>query len=130
MPDEFDEDLLETARRELAGGATAPREFQFACALSEIPPAGGRGKVIRYEDTEVALFHLTGEIFAISHICPHELSPLLAAGTVNCQARTVTCPLHGWTFGIDTGKRTDGPGATPAYDVRIESGEVWIRLRE
>ncbi|HET6400255.1 MAG TPA: nitrite reductase (NAD(P)H) small subunit [Candidatus Kapabacteria bacterium] len=135
MSDEIDDSLLEAARRELNGRAAEAREFEYACPVSEIPETGG--KAIVMEDGEVALFHLGGEIFAISNLCPHEMSPLLAAGMVDREARTVTCPLHGWTFEIPTGTflgvgddRSQAGGSIPAYDVQVDRGEVWIRRKE
>jgi NAD(P)H-dependent nitrite reductase small subunit len=128
--DDIDEALLEAARRELNGEINSPREFEFACNLSEIPSNGRRGKVAILDGAEVAIFNLSGEIFAISNICPHEMSPLLAAGFVDGEARTVACPLHGWTFEIATGKLMGASGSVPVYDVKVEVGEVWLRLRE
>ena len=128
---EIDEEALEAARRELNGELSSPaREFFFACQISEIPASGRRGKVVSMEGTEVALFNFDGKIFAISNICPHEMSPLLASGIVDLEARTVACPLHGWTFEIVTGKMVGASGGVPVYDVRVESDEVWLRLRE
>lgn len=131
MGDEIDDTLLEAARRELNGLAddaesAEAREFTYACPLSEIPANGRRGKAISMEESEVAIFNIGGEIFAISNICPHEMSPLLAAGFVDCEARTVACPLHGWTFEIPTGKLLGASGGVPVYPVKIEAGEVWV----
>jgi NAD(P)H-dependent nitrite reductase small subunit len=132
MTVEIDEEALEAARRELNGEQndcpSGPHEFTFACNFSEIPANGRRGKVITIDDREIALFNLNGEIFAISNICPHEMSPLLAAGFVDCEARTVACPLHGWTFEIPTGKLLGASGGVPVYPVKIEDSEVWVEI--
>ena len=129
MDFEIDDEALEAARRELNGELDAPREFYFACTVSEIPSDGRRGKVVIIEDRELALFNFEGEVFAISNLCPHEMSPILAAGIVDCAARTVTCPLHGWMFEIGTGKRLDiAEGGIPTYPVKIEDGEVWVEV--
>ncbi|MFI5201995.1 MAG: Rieske (2Fe-2S) protein [Candidatus Kapaibacterium sp.] len=136
MTDEIDEELFYAALQELNGIAsrTDPaceaREFVYACPVSEIPANGRRGKAILIEESEVAIFNIGGEIFAISNICPHEMSPLLAAGFVDCEARTVACPLHGWTFEIPTGKLLCASGSVPVYEVKVDAGEVWLRLRE
>jgi NAD(P)H-dependent nitrite reductase small subunit len=130
MPIEIDEEALEAARRELNGelpDSTELREFTFACNFSEIPSNGRRGKVVTIDEQEIALFNLNGEIFAISNICPHEMSPLLAAGFVDCEARTVACPLHGWTFEIPTGKFIGASGSIPVYDLKLADGEVWVK---
>ena len=136
MADEIDEALLDAARRELSelagmtDHACEPREFAYACLVSEVPANGRHGKVVFVDDSEVAVFNIAGEIFAISNLCPHEMSPLLATGFVDCEARTVACPLHGWTFEIETGKLLGASGSVPVYDVKLADGEVWLRLRE
>ncbi|GEM_PF-1941433 len=139
---DFDETALDAARRELNDGPEAPREFTFACRIQDIPSDGQRGKVVEMDRDEVAIFQIGGELFAISNICPHENSPILAAGIVHCEAMTVTCPLHGWTFDMASGTMLSGTegvadsgaigglGGIPVYDVKVEQDEVWLRLRE
>ena len=130
MSFEIDDEALEAARRELNGEVPTPKEFAYACRYSEIPADGMRGKAVTIDRDEVALFRFEGELFAISNICPHEMSPLLAVGIVNCAARTVACPLHGWTFDITNGRRTDGPGTIETFEVKVDEGEVWVRPME
>ena len=129
--DEFDEEALEEARRELNGGEPrGPRAFIYACKLSEIPPNGSRGKVIECEYDEIALFLLRGQVYAISNICPHESSPVLASGYINKEALVVACPLHGWAFDIPTGRMIGGGGSIPTYEVKIVDDEVWVEEPE
>ncbi len=125
--DEFDDEALEAARRELRGEVNAPMEFTFACTVDELPKNCERGKVIVIEDREIAIFNIDGAIYATSNICPHEMSPLLAAGSLDCVARTVTCPLHGWIFDIPTGQQIGASGSIPVYEVKMADGEVWVR---
>jgi nitrite reductase/ring-hydroxylating ferredoxin subunit len=133
MPtDEIDDEALEAARRELRGEINAPMEFTFACTIEELPKNCERGKVVVLDDREVAIFNIDGVIYATSNICPHEMSPILAAGAIDCAARTLTCPLHNWIFDIPTGKLiTDqlsgASGSIPVYDVKLADGEVWVR---
>src|SRR5947209_2689386 len=117
--DDIDDDALEEARRELnaqmqaAGAPPATREFVYACPLSAIPVDGRRGRAIPLLSKEgavggygeeVALFNLNGEVFATSNLCPHEMSPVLAAGFIDREKKTVACPLHGWIYHIPTGR--------------------------
>jgi nitrite reductase/ring-hydroxylating ferredoxin subunit len=133
----IDDEALEAARRELNGEGpeTSLRPFVYACELSEIPADGLRGKSVACDGDEVALFRLRGRVFAISNICPHEMSPLLAAGLVDREACTVACPLHGWTYEIETGRQVAGSGGVPlvescagvaTYEVRLIGDEVWV----
>lgn len=122
---DIDEEGLEAARRELNGEAPdAPAVFEFACLLSDIPD--GKGKLIVRESDEIALFRLSDVIYAISNICPHEMSPVLAAGAVDIDALTVACPLHGWIFKIDTGEHVGASGAIPIYAVKVVGDEIWV----
>ncbi len=124
-----DEEALAEARKAMDGDegqGSQPREFQFACELSLVPADGSRGKAIARENDEIALFRLGGHVHAISNLCPHELSPLLAFGDVDLDACTVACPLHGWTFDIRTGQRIGGGGDVPVYDVCVEAEAVWV----
>lgn len=134
---DLDEDALEAARRELNGELSdaEPREFAYACQISEIPPSGRRGKVAYIDETEVALFNISGEIIAISNICPHETSPVMATGFVDCDTCRVVCPLHGWIFDMHTGQQIGasvgaGPGSIPTYRVKLEGEEVWVAPTE
>lgn len=122
----MDEDALHDAREELEYGPKAPKSFIYACKVSEIPQNGSRGKVIYTEKTELALFFLKGNIYAISNICPHQDSPLLSEGYIDKQALTVACPLHGWTYSIVDGKSVVGDGSVPSYEVKVLGDEVWV----
>jgi nitrite reductase (NADH) small subunit len=128
MPiDEIDDEALEAARIELQGEINAPMEFTFACSVKELPKNCERGKVIVLEDREIAIFNIDDAIYATSNICPHEMSPVLAMGVIDCVGRTVTCPLHNWIFDIPTGQLIGASGSIPIYDVKLADGEVWVR---
>ena len=132
LTEEIDDEALEAARKELRSEVNAPMEFTFACSVKELPKDCERGKVIVLEDREIAIFNIDDAIYATSNICPHEMSPILAAGTLDCAARTITCPLHNWIFDIPTGQLiTDqlsgASGSIPIYDVKMADGEVWVR---
>jgi NAD(P)H-dependent nitrite reductase small subunit len=125
---DIDDESLEAARRELNGEEPdAPALFEFACLISDIPP--DKGKLIIREEDQIALFRLNGTVYAISNICPHEMSPLLASGAIDRDALTVTCPLHGWIFSIQTGEQIGASGGIPIYAVKIDGDEVWVSER-
>ena len=122
----LDDELLEEARSKFEKKPQNPKNFIYACKLSEIPPNGNRGKVIIVDTEEIALFLLNGIVYAISNICPHEHSPLLAEGYVNREALTVECPLHGWTYKIPTGESIVGGSRIASYAVKVIHDEVWV----
>ena len=125
--DEIDDEALEAARKELRGDVNAPMEFTFACTAQELPKNCERGKVVVMDDREIAIFNIDDVIYATSNICPHEMSPILAAGVIDCAARTIACPLHNWIFDIPTGQLIGASGSIPVYEVRVSEGEVWVR---
>jgi 3-phenylpropionate/trans-cinnamate dioxygenase ferredoxin subunit len=127
---DFDEEALESARNEL-NGTGLPEEqrvFIYACDLSDIPPNGRRGKVIETDHEEIAIVNIDGEILAFSNICPHENSPILAAGFFDSDTCTVACPLHGWLYDMRTGERLDSPGSIPVFSVKIDGDQIWVEV--
>jgi nitrite reductase/ring-hydroxylating ferredoxin subunit len=128
----LDEDALDQAHNEL-NAPTQQREgrpYLSACKVSEVPANGSRGKVIIADHDEIAIFLLHGKLYAISNICPHQLSPLLAEGHIDKEALTTTCPLHGWVFHIPTGKFVEGSGRIPTYDLKVIDDEIWVEEPE
>lgn len=123
---EVDDDLLSAAREEFASEEESVKAFIYACKFSEIPANGSRGKVVIAEHDEIAIFNFKGTLYAISNICPHQLSPLLAEGHVDKESLVVTCPMHGWMYHIPTGRMVEGSGAVPTYEVRLEGDDVWV----
>jgi len=93
------------------------------------------GKPIRVaaEGEQVFLLRADGEHFAIGNQCTHQGAGLdkgvvRIAGSV----KTVTCPAHGSTFNLETGKVMRPPASkpVPVYDVKVEDGRVFVRPRE
>ncbi|WP_434025779.1 nitrite reductase small subunit NirD [[Pseudomonas] boreopolis] len=98
------------------------------CALDELPPLGAR--VLEIEGmAPIALFRTAGDkVFALRDRCPHKGGPL-SQGIVS--GESVTCPLHGWNIGLDSGQAcAPDVGCTPRYPVKVEHGAVWIVPRE
>lgn len=97
-----------------------------ACALHELPPLGAR--VLEVEGiAPIALFRTADDqVFALRDRCPHKGGPL-SQGIVS--GRSVSCPLHGWNIGLDSGQASaPDVGCTPRYPVKVEDGAVWIAL--
>lgn len=84
-------------------------------------------------DEAIFLCRSGDDVFAIGNQCTHQGAGLdkgvvKIAGSV----KTVTCPAHGSTFNLETGKvmRPPASKAVPVYDVKIEDGRVSVRPRE
>ena len=92
-------------------------------ALADIPLRGARR--VKTAKGCIAIFR-TGEaeVFATSNTCAHKQGPL-AEGIVH--GRKVTCPLHSWTYSLETGEAQGADKGTIAtYPVKIEAGRVLL----
>jgi NAD(P)H-dependent nitrite reductase small subunit len=87
----------------------------------------GRGKRIKVGDDEVALWHVHGKFYAINNVCAHQHFALLHQGML--EGLTVTCPMHGWTFSLETGKAMTGSGRVRTYPVKVVGEDVWVEAR-
>lgn len=98
------------------------------CDLHDIPVLGSR-RVQRAIGVDVALFRTTDdEVFALLDRCPHKGGPL-SHGIVF--GRSVACPLHNCTIALADGcAREPDEGCTPAFQVKLENGEVFLLKAE
>ena len=95
------------------------------CSLQDIPRLGSR--VVRTEaHGDIAVFrNAEDEVFALADKCPHKGGPL-SQGIVF--GRSVACPLHNWTIGLDDGKAAaPDEGCANRFAVRVEAdGSVML----
>lgn len=98
------------------------------CRLQDIPVLGSR-RVQRPAGMDVALFrNAEDEVFALLDRCPHKGGPL-SQGIVF--GNSVACPLHNWTIGLGNGcAREPDEGCTPAFQVKLDGGEVFLLRAE
>jgi nitrite reductase/ring-hydroxylating ferredoxin subunit len=86
-------------------------------------PEGRSATVELLNGTELALYNVAGEFFAIENFCPHKGAPL-ADGQLS--GHTVQCDWHGWRFDVRTGRCLTNKSDVEAYEVVIEDG--WIKI--
>ena len=95
------------------------------CSLQDIPRLGSR--VVRTEaHGDIAVFrNAEDEVFALADKCPHKGGPL-SQGIVF--GRSVACPLHNWTIGLEDGKAAaPDEGCAHRFAVRVEAdGSVML----
>jgi nitrite reductase (NADH) small subunit len=77
-------------------------------------------------DDEVAVWMIGERWYAVSAICRHHHVPTLHEGIRD--GLTVSCPLHGWTYSLETGEATRGGGKLQVYETVIRDGAVWIKI--
>jgi 3-phenylpropionate/trans-cinnamate dioxygenase ferredoxin component len=94
--------------------------------LEDIP--AGEVRTFEADNTEVAIFNLNGELFALEDICTHD-GGYLASGEI--EGDRIICPRHGAHFDIRTGEALCAPAyePVPAFDVRVADGRVAVRRR-
>ena len=93
-------------------------------SISDLKP--GENKVVNVNGTEVALFNVDGEFFAINNTCLHRGGPL---GEGSLEGDTVTCPWHGWRYNVKTGQNAMLPTAKVAsYQVKVEGNDVLVAV--
>jgi nitrite reductase/ring-hydroxylating ferredoxin subunit len=103
-------------------------DWRDAVALDELKEA--KPTRIAVDGEVVLVLRTEGQVFAIGNQCTHQGAGLdrgvvKIAGSV----RTVTCPAHGSTFNLETGKVMRPPATkpVPVYDVKVEDGRVFVR---
>ena len=102
-------------------------DFQHVARLSEIPDPGRI--VVEVDDRLVVVLHVSGEVFAIDDVCTHDGGPL---GEGALEDHTIACPRHGAKFDIRTGAALTMPATRPtkAHEVKVEAGEVFVKIND
>ena len=84
------------------------------------------GTLVRVNGEDVTIFKLDGKLFAISNVCAHQHFSMLHKGEII--GSSVTCPMHGWSYDIRTGKATSGDGMVATYIVKTKGNDVFIEI--
>lgn len=102
-----------------------PDEFTRITLLSEL--RDGKGIVHQLEDDEIALVRLGNRVFAFVNVCPHQHTRLVDRYGGQIAGEHLTCPMHGWSYELKTGKCINESGRLRMLEVRIEDGVVFVR---
>lgn len=99
-------------------------EYLLALAVADLPP--GHAKEVTVGGQTVALFNVAGVFHALAGHCPHRGGPL---GDGFLDGAQVSCPWHNYTFDVTTGENVVSADLkVPRYEVRVEHGQVYVRL--
>jgi NAD(P)H-dependent nitrite reductase small subunit len=112
----YDYDL--SARRQVEEGYTK------LCRQDELKEKEGRRFII--DETEVAIFKINNEVYALSNICPHQHTSLIYDGFIEDEC--VVCPVHGWKFDLKTGRQPKGQKGLDSFPVMIIEDDVYVRV--
>jgi 3-phenylpropionate/trans-cinnamate dioxygenase ferredoxin subunit len=88
--------------------------------------ATGEHRVVDVDDTQIVVFNLDGQYYAIEDVCTHD-GGKLTGGIV--EDEQIVCPRHGARFCIRTGEALTAPAYEPTstFPVRIENGVIQLR---
>ncbi len=104
-------------------------EFKRATAYSELD--GRAILAVRINGERLALYKITGQVYATSEMCSHSDCSLEDFGEI-VEGDQVECICHGARFRIKTGEVTRLPAELPlkTYPVKVEDDAVWIEVAE
>ena len=76
----------------------------------------------------IVIIKQEGAWHALANRCPHAGLPL---GEGEVRGGVITCPFHGYTFDIDTGRNIDFPHDEPpakTYPIRENAGRIEVQI--
>jgi len=95
-----------------------------AAKRDEIP--AGTIREFQLNGTTVAIANVDGKLYAINNVCLHRGGPL---GEGELNGKIVTCPWHGWTYDVTTGKTTMNPAVgVVCYPIEIKGDDVFVEV--
>jgi len=98
--------------------------FVRAIAAADLLP--GSCVEVAVAGTPVALYNVSGRIYATGNTCLHRGGPL---GEGDLEGCVVMCPWHAWTWDVTTGENTVNAALrVPSYEVKVEDGQVYVRV--
>jgi phenylpropionate dioxygenase-like ring-hydroxylating dioxygenase large terminal subunit len=115
------------------GGGGGTPGWHFVARADEVPEGGDYLTVDTVPGLLALLRDAAGGLHAVANTCRHRGARLLD-GRGRC--RTIVCPYHGWTYGLDgallgaPGMRDPGPGAGRAGGAHRPAAPVSGRLRQ
>jgi nitrite reductase (NADH) small subunit len=93
-------------------------------AVARLADLGERGRtLVRVGGTEIALFRVDEQVYAIQSRCPHRSGPLIR-GFVETGPR-IRCPMHGWCYDLTTGE-SDRPARATVFPVRVDGDRISV----
>ena len=100
-------------------------EFK-AARISDLNPQ--RGMQVQCGDEDVALFLINDQVVAVSNYCPHQHFSKLHEGPLD--GTVITCPMHGWSYDLSTGKSVIGSGVLRMFPARVANGFVFVDVND
>ena len=87
----------------------------------------GKGKKVTVNGQDIAIFRISGKVYAIQENCPHQGGPLSDG---DLTGNVVMCPWHGMTYDVTTGKAAPDAWnqelSVKTYNVKVEADDILI----
>lgn len=82
--------------------------------------------IVDVDGTEVAIFNIDGQFYAIEDVCTHDGAEI-ASGELD--GDEIICPRHGARFCVKTGEVKCAPAYenVDSFPVRVEKGRLQVR---
>ncbi|MED4286877.1 Rieske (2Fe-2S) protein [Priestia megaterium] len=113
------------------------------CSSEDLQP--GQRKLVKVDGTEIAIFNLNGELYAVRNKCPHQGVSMVYGsidGTMlpsdphtyeyGRHNEILRCPLHGWGFDLKTGNSLFDAEKCKlkTYDVGQEGDSIVLNIKK
>jgi nitrite reductase (NADH) small subunit len=96
----------------------------FVCVAKATDIAPGQIRELQVQQITIAVANVGGQFHAISNTCLHRGGPL---GQGSLQGHVVTCPWHGWSFDVTSGKVNSNQAVGVAcYPVELRGDDVYV----
>ncbi len=107
-------------------------DFIKVCKTTGLKNKIGK-KIVTDDNTEIAVFKVDEEYFAVSNICPHNHSPLISEGFIDNDL-FVVCPVHCYKFSLKTGmtpsENKEMSGKLEVYKTKVIGDELWVEKKK
>lgn len=90
--------------------------------------AEGVCRRVRSGGSDLVVVRAGRRYHAFDNNCPHQHFASLHEGGL--QGTTITCPMHGWSFDVRTGRSPTGEGRLELHTVETRGDEIWISIDE
>lgn len=94
-------------------------------SIDDIPQ--GKMKHVEVKGKEIVISNIGGKLYAIDDRCGH-MNARLSMGNISSEG-IVTCPFHGASFDVTTGRKVREPNLTPSQEMD-PLPEKWQKFME
>jgi nitrite reductase/ring-hydroxylating ferredoxin subunit len=99
-------------------------EFVKVASISDLAP--GSAKTVEVNGTAIALYNVSGTIYATDNACLHQGGPL---GEGILEGEIIACPWHMWEYSVRTGEKVGAISLKVAtYPVKVEGPDIKVAV--